>query len=71
MHLIIYILFLIQLLLSAEFQFVKSVKVEGDMHFSDPIGNVYIIRHNQLLKYDRDYSRSAEYTNLFLGNISS
>jgi hypothetical protein len=67
----IYIFTVIQFLLPADFQFIDSVKVEGDVHFSDPIGNVYIIRLNHLQKYGRDFSRAAEYTNLFLGNISS
>ncbi len=68
---IIYISVLVQLLSPAEFQFVRSVNVAGDSHFSDPIGNVYIIKDNHLLKYAQDYTRAAEYTNLFLGNIHS
>lgn len=71
MHLIIYISFLFQFLQPVEFQFVKSVKVNGDRHFSDPMGNVYIIKNNHLVKYEQDYTQAAEYTNLFLGNIHS
>jgi len=71
MHLIIYILILVQFLLPVEFQFVKSVKVDGDRHFSDPMGNVYIIKNNHLVKFVQDYTQVAEYTNLFLGNIHS
>ena len=71
MHLIIYISFLFQFLQPAEFQFIKSVKVNGDGHFSDPMGNVYIIKNNHLVKYVQDYTQAAEYTNLFLGNIHS
>ena len=71
MHLIIYISFLFQFLQPVEFRFVKSVKVNGDMHFSDPMGNVYIIKNNHLVKYVQDYTQAAEYTNLFLGNIHS
>ena len=71
MYLIIYISLLVQFLLPAEFQFVKSVKVDGDRHFSDPMGNVYIIKNNHLVKFVQDYSQAAEYTNLFLGNIHS
>ncbi len=71
MHLIIYISILFQFLQPAEFQFVKSVKVDGDSHFSDPMGNVYIIKNNHLVKFVQDYTQAAEYTNLFLGNIHS
>jgi hypothetical protein len=70
-YLIICISVLVKLLLPAEFQFVRSVKVDGDSHLSDPLGNVYIIKNNRLIKYDQDYSRAAEYANLFLGNIHS
>ena len=69
MYLIIYISLLVQFLLPVEFQFVKSVKVDGDSHFSDPMGNVYIIKNNHLVKFVQDYTQAAEYTNLFLGNI--
>ena len=71
MYLIIYISILFHLLQPAEFQFVKSVNVDGDRHFSDPMGNVYIIKNNHLVKFVQDYTQAAEYTNLFLGNIHS
>ena len=71
MFLFIYISILFHLLQPAEFQFVKSVNVGGDRHFSDPMGNVYIIKNNHLVKFVQDYTQAAEYTNLFLGNIHS
>ena len=71
MFLFIYISILFHLLQPAEFQFVKSVNVDGDRHFSDPMGNVYIIKNNHLVKFVQDYTQAAEYTNLFLGNIHS
>jgi hypothetical protein len=70
-YLIIHISILFYLLQPAEFQLVRSVNVDGDSHFSDPLGNVYIIKNNHLLKFNQDYSQAAEYTNLFLGNIHS
>ena len=71
MYLIFYIALLYQLIQPADFQFVRSVDVEGNRHFSDPLGNVYVIHNNRLVKFTRDYARAAEYTNLFLGNIHS
>ena len=71
MFLFIYISILFHLLQPAEFQFVKSVNIDGDRHFSDPMGNVYIIKNNHLVKFVQDYTHAAEYTNLFLGNIHS
>ncbi len=41
------------------------------MHFSDPIGNVYIIKNNNLRKFGLDHTQVADYTNPFLGNIHS
>ena len=71
MFLVVFILMLIRSLQPAEFQLAETVKVNGERFFSDPLGNVYIIQNNHLLKYDRDYTRAAEYTNLFLGRIHS
>ena len=45
--------------------------VAGDMHFSDPMGNVYVIRDNNLKKFSAKHVQVADYTNTFLGNIHS
>ena len=71
MYLVIYISILFQLLQPAEYQFVRSVNVDGDRYFSDPLGNVYIIKNNHLRKFNQEHIQAAEYTNLFLGNIHS
>jgi hypothetical protein len=71
MYLVIYISMLLQSLQPSEFQLAESVKVDGESFFSDPLGNVYIIKNNHLVKFARDYTRAAEYTNLFLGKIHS
>jgi hypothetical protein len=71
MCLVLYILTFFLSFQPAEFQLIKNIHVDGERFYSDPLGNVYIIQNNHLLKYDRDYTRAAEYTNLFLGRIHS
>ena len=43
----------------------------GDLHFSDPIGNVYVVNQNDLIKFDPQNLHTANYKNVFLGNIHS
>ena len=56
---------------TGKFQFVARVEVEGDMHFSDPLGNVYVVKDNTLKKFSAGHKQVADYTNAFLGNIYS
>ncbi len=58
-------------ILFSDYQYVCSVDVEGDLHRSDPIGNVYIVKENNLIKFDASHRKSADYTNIFLGSIFS
>jgi hypothetical protein len=54
---------------SDNYKLVRSVEVEGDMHGSDPMGNVYIVKKNTLKKFSNQHKQAAYYTNAFLGNI--
>jgi hypothetical protein len=54
-----------------KFQFIARVEVEGEQHFSDPMGNVYVIKDNTLKKISPAHKQVAEYTNAFLGKIYS
>ncbi len=71
MKLILAITMIARVILSGDYQLVKSVEVAGSMHFSDPIGNVYVVKDNILKKYSSSHIQAAEYTNAFLGNIHS
>ena len=58
-------------ILFSDYLFVSSVEVEGDLHCSDPIGNVYVVKDNNLIKFDASHRRNADYSNTYLGQISS
>ena len=58
-------------LVPEKFQFVARVMVEGEQYFSDPMGNVYVVKDNTLKKFSPGHKLVAEYTNAFLGNIHS
>ena len=60
-----------RLLVPGDYQFVKSVEAPGNQHYSDPMGNVYIVRDNTLKKFSAGHVQAAYYTNSFLGNIQS
>lgn len=65
----IFISVLFRILILSDYQFIQSVIVAGDMHYSDPMGNVYVVRDNTLKKFSTEYVQAAVYTNTFLGNI--
>ncbi len=62
---------LVNVLFLGDYRFIREVEVTGDMHFSDPMGNVYIAKDNILNKYSPGQAEAATYTNTFLGNIYS
>ena len=67
----IFISVFFRILILSDYQFVKAVEVAGDMHYSDPMGNVYVIKDNTLKKFSTAHVEAAYYTNTFLGNIHS
>jgi hypothetical protein len=68
---VLFICFAFGIFVQEEYQFVKSVDIDGQMHFSDPLGNVYIVKDNSLRKYSAGHTGTGHYTNTFLGNIYS
>jgi hypothetical protein len=62
---------LVKVLILSDYQFVQSVDTPGDMHFSDPMGNVYVVQDNTLKKFSSTNEEAGHYTNTFLGNIHS
>ena len=67
----ILIALLFKVIFLSDYEFVKSVEVTGDMHYSDPMGNVYVVKDNALKKFSSSFMQAAYYTNTFLGNIHS
>lgn len=68
---VIFISAIFRILILSDYQFIKSVNVAGEMHYSDPIGNVYVVSSNTLKKFSTAHVQAAVYTNTFLGNIHS
>jgi hypothetical protein len=52
-----------------DYKLVRTVEVEGEMHGTDAMGNVYVARNNTLKKFSNKHVQAAYYTNTFLGNI--
>ncbi len=71
MQFTILIALLLRIVILSDYQFVQSVNVAGDMHYSDPMGNVYIVKDNTLKKFTPKHVEGGHYTNTFLGNIHS
>jgi hypothetical protein len=67
----IFIAILFNVIILSDYHFVQTVKAPGDIHYSDPMGNVYIVKNNTLKKFNTSHVESGVYTNTFLGNIQS
>jgi hypothetical protein len=67
----LFISVLLRILVAGDYEFVRYVEVAGEMHYADPMGNVYIVKDNSLKKFSSNHTQAAHYTNTFLGNIHS
>ncbi len=71
---IIFILIILQIILidfQNNYKLSGTLKITGDQFFSDPIGNIYIIQGNRIQKYNNRLEKLADYSNVYLGNITS
>ncbi|MBL7111739.1 MAG: hypothetical protein ISS19_07355 [Bacteroidales bacterium] len=61
------------LLLSAQapFKLVGTIPVSDTDFRTDPMGNVYVIKGNRLIKYNNRQEKIADYSNAYLGEIGS
>lgn len=53
------------------YELVTSVKVTGEQHYSDPFGNIYIVKAGEIRRFDNEYKEAAYYSNSYLGKIYS
>jgi len=70
----IFILLILQInpiLQQNEYELVKELKVDGQQHYSDALGNIYLIQRNELSRYNRQYQDVARYSNAYLGQPAS
>jgi hypothetical protein len=57
--------------LQYDYKLTGTLNIRGDQFYSDPIGNIYIIQGNRIQKYNNRLDKLADYSNVYLGNISS
>lgn len=57
--------------LQYDYKLTGTLIIRGDQFYSDPIGNIYIIQGNRIQKYNNRLDKLADYSNVYLGNISS
>ncbi|MCF8297258.1 MAG: hypothetical protein K9J13_06920 [Saprospiraceae bacterium] len=53
-----------------DFKLEKTIEVKGDFITTDKLGNIYLVKANNLLKYDSDGKLLKTFSNLNAGNIS-
>ena len=54
-----------------DYQLVREIKVKGQQHYSDPLGNIYIIDGNEISRYNLQFQVVGRYSNAFLGQPAS
>jgi hypothetical protein len=53
-----------------DFKLIGKLETECNQFTTDPMGNIYIIRDQNIQKYNNNLQKIADYSNAFLGNIS-
>ncbi|KPK85962.1 MAG: hypothetical protein AMS27_06190 [Bacteroides sp. SM23_62_1] len=53
------------------YKLIGTLRTDGNLFYSDPIGNIYIIHQNSIRKYNLRLDKLADYSNTYLGNITS
>ena len=54
----------------SEFQFLGKLDTECSQFTIDPLGNIYMICGQNIMKYDNNLVKTGDYSNVYLGNIS-
>jgi len=54
-----------------DYELTGILKIQGDQYYSDPMGNIYIVQDNRIRKYNNLLEKIADYSNVYLGNITS
>ncbi|MBC8147884.1 MAG: hypothetical protein H8E98_07875 [Bacteroidetes bacterium] len=55
---------------SADFKLEKTIEVKGDFITTDKLGNIFLVRANNLIKYNSEGKLLKTFSNLNAGNIS-
>ncbi|MBI5219749.1 MAG: hypothetical protein HY958_12545 [Bacteroidia bacterium] len=67
---ILTLIFLMSASWQIEISFIKSVEVKGKNFKVDPLGNIYIIKDQTIIKYNENGEKEKEYSSSYLGYIS-
>lgn len=69
---IFYILFFLAIHVNAQtdFKWMGKLDTECDKFAADQLGNIYIINGQNIQKYNSNLQKIADYSNVYLGNIS-
>jgi len=54
-----------------QFELVGTISVADAEFITDPLGNVYVIKGDRLIKYNNKLEKVADYSNAYLGEIGS
>ena len=63
-------LFLVQVNAQKDCQLMGKLDTKCNYFAADPLGNVYIINEQNIQKFDNNFKKIADYSNVYLGNIS-
>jgi hypothetical protein len=71
-RLIIYILifFVVKVNAQQDYKLMGRLDTECNFLAADPLGNVYIIQGQNIRKFNNNFQKIADYSNVYLGNIS-
>lgn len=71
MKTIIFILLFFSTFDFGSFKIINKVNINSEYFTTDNLGNVYAINNKQLTKFDKEGNKICEYSNSYLGNITS
>ena len=53
-----------------DYKLTTVIDIQGDFIRSDELGNVFVVKDNQLTKFDENGKKLHSYSNLYAGDIS-
>jgi len=71
MFLIQFFLALLLLQVQVQFELVGSIPVRDATFQTDPLGNIYVIQGDRIIKFNNRQEKIADYSNAYLGEIGS
>lgn len=66
-----FILGFLLLIIQTPFDFIGTIPITDIRFQTDPLGNIYIIKEDRIIKYNSRQEKIADYSNAYLGGIGS